>query len=324
VDLLTPGDLSRWLEGPDGQHPPGDQPVAVVDLEAPAPPNPNEIADRVAAVPCVVVGLGPSASAPPYVDVAVTGAELDAVLATIARAPIASTAFALLLRGSSGRGTVAEGLIAESATYSMLQAGPEFAAWREARPSRTRPDHDPVVRTERLGAELRVVLNRPRVLNALNARMRDELVAALTVAVVDPSIATVVLEGAGPAFCAGGDLDEFGQRDDPASAHLVRLTRSPALLLSRLAPRVVARLHGACFGSGIELPAFAGRVVAAPDTRIALPELGLGLVPGAGGTVSLPARIGRHRTAWLGLSGATIDAATALAWGLVDEIATVA
>jgi enoyl-CoA hydratase/carnithine racemase len=83
---------------------------------------------------------------------------------------------------------------------------------------------------------------------------------------------------------------------------------------------VTARLHGACYGSGIELPAFADRVVAASDTRIALPELGLGLIPGAGGTVSLPRRIGRHRTAWLALSGAAIDATTALGWGLVDEV----
>jgi enoyl-CoA hydratase/carnithine racemase len=60
--------------------------------------------------------------------------------------------------------------------------------------------------------------------------------------------------------------------------------------------------------------------VARPDTVIGLPEVSLGLIPGAGGTVSLPRRIGRHRTAWLALTGRTIDAATARAWGLVDEI----
>jgi enoyl-CoA hydratase/carnithine racemase len=56
-----------------------------------------------------------------------------------------------------------------------------------------------------------------------------------------------------------------------------------------------------------------------PDACFSLPELAMGLVPGAGGTVSLPRRIGRHRTAWLALTGATIDAATALDWGLADE-----
>ena len=91
-------------------------------------------------------------------------------------------------------------------------------------------------------------------------------------------------------------------------------------LIHTLKHRITAHLHGACMGSGIELPAFAGRVLAAADTRIALPEIQLGLIPGAGGTVSLPRRVGRHRTALLALSGTVIDAPTALGWGLVDEL----
>jgi enoyl-CoA hydratase/carnithine racemase len=87
-----------------------------------------------------------------------------------------------------------------------------------------------------------------------------------------------------------------------------------------MSDRVTANIHGACMGSGIEIAAFAHRVVAHPDTRLALPEVGMGLVPGAGGTVSLPRRVGRHRTALLALSGATIDAPTALRWGLVDAV----
>jgi enoyl-CoA hydratase/carnithine racemase len=74
-------------------------------------------------------------------------------------------------------------------------------------------------------------------------------------------------------------------------------------------------------GAGIEVPALAGHVVADPAAVISLPELALGLVPGAGGTASIPRRIGRQRTAALALSGTRIDAATALSWGLVDEIA---
>ena len=73
-------------------------------------------------------------------------------------------------------------------------------------------------------------------------------------------------------------------------------------------------------GAGIEVAAFAGRVVADPDAVISLPELGIGLVPGAGGTVSIPARIGRHRTALMALSTRPIPATTALEWGLVDEL----
>ena len=174
--------------------------------------------------------------------------------------------------------------------------------------------------TDRDGAELRIVLNRPRRHNAVTMQLRDVLTEALTLAVLDDSITTVTLSGNGPSFCSGGDLGEFGSFPDPATAHVTRLTRSPARLAHLLADRLHVQLHGACMGAGIEVPAFAGHVVAAAGTRIALPELAIGLVPGAGGTVSIPRRIGRHRTAALALSGPTIDAMTALGWGLVDEI----
>jgi enoyl-CoA hydratase/carnithine racemase len=98
------------------------------------------------------------------------------------------------------------------------------------------------------------------------------------------------------------------------------VTASVGRAIDRIRDRVTAHLHGPCAGSGVELPAFAGRVVAHRDTTLLLPEVELGLVPGAGGTVSLPRRIGRHRTAELALRGVPIDAATALAWGLVDAI----
>jgi enoyl-CoA hydratase/carnithine racemase len=90
--------------------------------------------------------------------------------------------------------------------------------------------------------------------------------------------------------------------------------------LSACAERVRARVHGACVGAGIELPAFAAHVSASADASFRLPEVSMGLVPGAGGTASLTRRIGRQRTAWMALSGEAVDAGTALAWGLVDEI----
>ena len=176
------------------------------------------------------------------------------------------------------------------------------------------------MRVDRAGDILSVTLTRPDRLNALDALMRDELVEALAVAAADTGIARVEWRGEGRAFCAGGDLDEFGTRPDPATAHLIRLERSVGRALSRLRTPTVTHLHGACMGSGIELAAFTDSVVAAADTQIALPEIGLGLVPGAGGTVSLPRRIGRLRTAWLAFSGSTIDAALAHEWGLVDEL----
>jgi enoyl-CoA hydratase/carnithine racemase len=150
--------------------------------------------------------------------------------------------------------------------------------------------------------------------------MRDELTEALAVAAADPSLSRVELRGEGRAFCAGGDLDEFGTRQDPASAHLIRLQRSVGRSIACLSQQTEAFVHGACVGSGIELAAFCDRVVAATNTQFALPEIGLGLVPGAGGTVSLTRRIGRLRTAWLAFSGCAIDAHTGREWSLVDTV----
>jgi enoyl-CoA hydratase/carnithine racemase len=73
-------------------------------------------------------------------------------------------------------------------------------------------------------------------------------------------------------------------------------------------------------GAGIELAAFAGKLTAREDAFFQLPEVAMGLVPGAGGTVSIPRRIGRQRTAYLALSGLPVDAITARQWGLIDEI----
>jgi enoyl-CoA hydratase/carnithine racemase len=261
--------------------------------------------DHPAAVACdAVVGAGEAA--------------LDRIVATVARNPEASRSFVQVLRRTPPL-DVDEGLEVESHVYSALQGGREFQRWLAGRTrAARRPEGDPV-RLERQGGHLEVVLQRPHVRNALSAAMQQALCDAMAIA-ADPAIATVDLRGDGPDFCSGGDLDEFGTFESPEAAHRLRLERSVGRGLAAVAGKVTAHLHGACAGSGIELPAFAARVLAAPDTRISLPELSLGLIPGAGGTVSLPARIGRHRTARLGLVGEPIDAATALAWGLVDEV----
>jgi enoyl-CoA hydratase/carnithine racemase len=150
--------------------------------------------------------------------------------------------------------------------------------------------------------------------------MRDGLVTMFQLAVADPTITSIAITGAGPSFCSGGDLSEFGSVPDPVEAHSIRTTRSVAPWLARCATRTTAIVHGACVGAGTELPAFAGHVVARPDATFQLPEVPMGLIPGAGGTVSLPRRIGRQRTAFLAITGSAIDATTALAWNLVDRI----
>ena len=213
---------------------------------------------------------------------------------------------------------MADALGAESAVYSALQEAPEFLAWRSAQPRREQPAEGTIVLVDHDGDELRITLDRPARRNAYSVAMRDQLIAALQLA--DDATRRIVLRGNGPSFCSGGDLDEFGTRPDPGTAHLVRLTRSAGRHVHRLRHRVEVELHGWCVGAGIELPSFATTVRAAADTKIALPELQFGLVPGAGGTVSLPRRIGRQRTNWLAMSGATLDAPTAFEWGLVDEL----
>jgi enoyl-CoA hydratase/carnithine racemase len=154
----------------------------------------------------------------------------------------------------------------------------------------------------------------------MTVEMRDALVEALQLVLSDDTIRQVRLSGRGKCFSTGGDLTEFGTAPDPATAHAVRSLALPGRLLAACAARVEAQLHGACIGSGIEFPAFAGRVVAKSNTHFQLPELRFGLIPGAGGCVSIARRIGRQRTAWLVLSGERIRAAQALEWGLLDAV----
>jgi enoyl-CoA hydratase/carnithine racemase len=215
-------------------------------------------------------------------------------------------------------------VVTESLAYSTLQAGPEFARWLDERGPARMPEIADPVQAERDGDTLRIRFNRPQRHNAFSADARAALLEALTVAQLDPSVTGIVLSGNGPSFCSGGDLAEFGTFADPVSAHLARTRHSPALALDALTARLGrccrAEVHGRVMGSGLEMAAFCGWIEARDDSVFGLPELTLGLIPGAGGTVSVTRRIGRWRTAYLVLSGRTVGADTALAWGLVDAI----
>jgi enoyl-CoA hydratase/carnithine racemase len=245
-------------------------------------------------------------------------ADVDRWVAAAVRRPQTCATAAVLLR--SPPAGIWDGLVAESAAYSVLQAGREFAGWLRS-PDRPRPgvDRGRRVRCDELpGGGAEIVLTRPARHNALDVQMRDELLEAMDG--LRHRDAPIVVRGEGGSFCSGGDLGQFGTFEDPAAAHLVRLRRSLAWRFAELGPRILAGLHGACLGAGIELPAFAARVVATEDAMIGLPEAGLGLIPGAGGTVSIPRRIGVARTLELIVTGTPVDAATAHAWGLVDEV----
>ena len=265
----------------------------------------------------------PWVSATDFTDLATgQGAELVAELAAaVTTSSGAAVTLAQLLRSGEAL-DAADALVAESWVYSLLQTGPRYAEWlteRAPRTPRPEPDGD-VVQLERLDDTLCITLDRPEVRNAFSARLRDELVAALELVALDPTIERVELRGRGLAFSSGGDLGEFGTAPDPITAHLIRTSRSVGLGLHRHAGRITSYVHGTCVGAGVELPAFTGRVIAHPDTSFRLPEVAMGVVPGAGGTSSIPRRIGRHRTAALAISGLLIGAPTALRWGLVDRL----
>lgn len=285
--------------------------------------------------PCVVVALSAGAAAPPAgADLYLTATpepaspwaggieDVGRITTAIAAHPQASTTLVQVLRAYSGDAD--RDLLTESIAYASLQAGSEHRNWlatnHRAGGAADAGGDPPAVRTSRTGNRLEVVLDRPDRRNAYSAAMRDSLVAALELAATDPSIAEVHLRGNGSNFCAGGDLSEFGTVADPATAHQIRMSRSAGFLLHAVAQKVVAHVHGACVGAGVELPAFAARVLADPGATFRLPEVGMGLIPGAGGTASIPRRIGAPRTAWLALSGAELDACTALRWGLVDQL----
>ena len=273
-----------------------------------------EIANCLANLPVVSIGVGDAADA----AWDVRADDPDPIIAGALVAPMAAVTAAQVLRRTADR-TVDEGLLVESLAYATLQSGPEFASWLATQGRRVRNDEGPRVRTREHDDRIEVILDRPRLRNLIDARMRDELIdvfSALALGAPQP----IRLMGAGPAFCAGGDLAEFGTVADPLTAHLLRSTANIAPCLHRIAERVTALVHGPCVGAGVEMMAFCRRVVAHPDTWFRLPETRMGLMPGVGGTVSIPARIGRHRTlAWL-LQDSTINANTALEWGLIDSI----
>jgi hypothetical protein len=255
--------------------------------------------------------------------IAVDAAELDSMVehlcAQVRGFGLPAAVLAQVLRIGAGL-AVTEALLLESFAYSALLGGQAFRDWLGKRAPRAMPPPGTRVRCTREGGILTITLAHPSRRNAIDACMRDELVEYLAFACDDPTLPAVQLRADGADFSTGGDLAEFGGSSDLVWAHAIRTLRSPARLMNSLAARITAFLHGACVGAGIEIPAAAGHVVAAPDTRFWLPELAMGLMPGAGGTVTIARRIGRGRMLLWALTGRQIDARTALEWGLVDEV----
>lgn len=257
----------------------------------------------------------------PFVLVADVMEVLERLDTAVRQRPQVAEILARLLRATSGM-PLETALEMESLAYGTLLGGSDFRDWltRRKAPSPSAVEPSEPVLIDRCDDRLVITLNDPDRHNAYSARMRDSLLEALAVPLADDSLTAVEIRGAGRSLCSGADLGEFGRADDLAEAHLVRTRQHVGRALTILGDRAHVRAHGACIGAGIEIPAFATRLTAARRTFFRLPELQMGLIPGAGGCVSIPRRIGRWRTLYMVLSGVDVRADRALRWGLVDAL----
>jgi len=166
-----------------------------------------------------------------------------------------------------------------------------------------------------------VTVNRPEKLNALNAKVIGELDACLGDLGVDPAVRAVILTGAGEkAFVAGADIGELADLTAAAGERLAARGQALMTRLETLGKPVIAAVNGFALGGGLELAMACTFRYAAETARLGLPETGLGLIPGYGGTQRLPRLVGRGRALEMILTGEMIDAPAALALGLVNRV----
>lgn len=179
----------------------------------------------------------------------------------------------------------------------------------------------PAVLYSKRGPVASLVLNRPDVVNAYNLQMRDELYATLEAVRDDPDVRVAILRGAGErGFCAGADLTEFGTAPSLAVARKVRWERDVWGLFLSMPKPLVAAVHGHVIGSGVEMTCLCDVRLAADDAEFSMPEVGLGLVPAAGGTQTLPRDIGVAGALDMLIAGRRLSASEARHRGLVHRV----
>jgi enoyl-CoA hydratase len=163
-----------------------------------------------------------------------------------------------------------------------------------------------------------ITLNRPQVLNALNQALMEELAGAMEAMDRDDAVRCLVLTGNERAFAAGADVREFA---DATAADMVRGYRFQQWeRIRRVGKPVIAAVSGFALGGGCELAMSCDVIIASETARFGQPEIRLGLMPGAGGTQRLTRAIGKSRAMEMVLTGRTITAQEALAWGLVSRV----
>ncbi len=179
----------------------------------------------------------------------------------------------------------------------------------------------PFVERHREGHVAVVTLTRAEALNAISGEVADELAGAVLAAAADPSAWVMILAADGEkAFCVGADLKERNRLDDAGWLRNRVLMRGMFDSLRAVPQPTIASVFGFALGGGFELALSCDLIVASQDAALGLPETGVGIVPGGGGTQLLARRIGLSRAKELIFTGRRLSADEALAWGLVSRV----
>jgi len=171
----------------------------------------------------------------------------------------------------------------------------------------------------RAGPVARIFLNRPEKANALDSEVLQKLAAAIDALSDDETLRVLVLGGRGKTFCGGADVNEMSKLEASNAGAFVEKIHFACRAIRRLPVPVVARLHGAVIGAGLEIAAACDLRICAEGTKFAMPEVRLG-IPSVVEAALLPRLVGSGRAAWLVLTGEAIDSRRALEWGLVEEV----
>jgi enoyl-CoA hydratase len=176
-----------------------------------------------------------------------------------------------------------------------------------------------LILSERQDAVLLLRLNRPQALNALSSALMTDLADALTAAEADASLRAVVLTGSEKAFAAGADIREMAGLSF-AEAFGRDIYGPQSRVIARFPKPLLAAVSGYCLGGGCELAMLCDLIFASETARFGLPETGLGVIPGMGGTQRLPRRIGQALAMDMILTGRQLSAAEALGAGLIARV----
>ena len=166
-----------------------------------------------------------------------------------------------------------------------------------------------------------LTINRPEALNALNSSVLAELECALYELDLDAAVKVVIITGAGEkAFVAGADIKEMSELSSFAAHAFMRTGQRVMLLIEKMKKPVIAAVNGFALGGGLELALACDFIYASEKAKLGLPEVGLGIMPGFGGTQNLARLIGPNKAKEMIFTGKMITAQKALAWGIVNEV----